>query len=108
MSRQGTREIVLEMFLYALPVYVHFYQALLLYGMSKALLYLLLAVLLLFLVAHKGEIGRALSAGLRALSKLWIAPTRPSQLRELLARIVVLPQSPEVHPLFQRPPPLFA
>jgi uncharacterized membrane protein YqaE (UPF0057 family) len=53
MNRRDCKEAVLDIFLYVLPVYLPFYQALLVAGIGRAILLLLLTVLLMFLVANR-------------------------------------------------------
>ena len=73
MNRRDCKEAVLDIFLYVLPVYLPFYQALLVAGIGRAILLLLLTVLLMFLVANRADIGRAVAACVRALPSLYVA-----------------------------------
>ena len=108
MNRRGYKEDVLDMFLYMLPVYLPFYQALLLHGMGRAIVFLLLAILLMFLVAHKADIGRVFSACLTVFPNSWVTRAPKLAWRELWSYCSALPHAPTLPKLFQRPPPLFA
>jgi len=98
----------MDMFLYMLPVYLPFYQALLIHGIGRAILFLLLAVLLMFLVGRKADICCSLAACLKAISSSSIAPARVIGFRELSFAFLAVPNEPSLSALFQRPPPLFA
>jgi hypothetical protein len=108
MNRQGYKEAVLDLFLYMLPVYLPFYQAMLLHGMGRAIVFLLVAVLLMFLVAQKDDIGGAMSTCLKIFPNLWITPEARVTWRELWIDSSALPDALALPVLFQRPPPLFA
>jgi hypothetical protein len=108
MDRLGCREAVKDMFLYALPVYLPFYQALLLHGMGRAIVFLLLAVVLMFLVAHKAEISRVLVTCLRVFRAAWLASAHAPGVRVLSIESLTLSPGPILTPLFQRPPPSLA
>ncbi len=108
MQRRAWSDVAADMFLYMLPVYVPFYQALLVHGICQAIILLVLAVLLMFLVAHRVDLCRAVTAFLKTLPSSWLAPARHFGLRELSFAAATLPNAPRLSPLFQRPPPLFA
>jgi len=96
-----------DMFLYVLPVYLPFCQALLIHGMGRAVVFLLLAVLLLFMVAHKTDICRAIAVCAKVLSSLWLAHAPRLGLREFSCAFLIVPNEPSLTALFQRPPPFF-
>jgi hypothetical protein len=108
MIRQSYRETLVDVFLYMLPVYLPFYQALLIHGVGQAILFLLLALLFMFLVAHKADVCRSLAFCLKALSSSWVAPARLIGFRELSFGFLAVPNEPNPSALFQRPPPLIA
>ena len=108
MNRRDCKEAVLDIFLYVLPVYLPFYQALLVAGIGRAILLLLLTVLLMFLVANRADIGRAVAACVRALPSSWVAPVPSLGLRELALTSMRIPAAPSLFPFFQRPPPIFS
>jgi hypothetical protein len=107
MGRKGYREVVVDMSLYMLPVYLPFYQALFIHGMGPAIVFLLLAVLLMFMVAHKADICRALAVCLKVLPSLWLAHAPRLGFRELSCAFLIVPNEPNLAALFQRPPPSF-
>ncbi len=108
MNRRGSREVAMDLFLYALPVYLAFYQALVIGGLGRAILFLILAVLLMFLVACRSDIERALAACLSALPSAWLAPVPRFGFRELSFVSLSIPSAPTLSALFQRPPPIFS
>ena len=108
MNRRGSREVTMDLFLYALPVYLAFYHALVIGGLGRAILFLILAVLLMFLVACRLDIECAFAACLRALPSAWLAPAAPSGLRELSFASLSVPSAPRLSAPFQRPPPIFS
>jgi hypothetical protein len=95
----------MDLFLYALPVYLAFYQALLVAGLGRAIVFLILAVLLMFLVACRPDIERAFAACLSALGSAWLAPTPRFEFRELSFASLSVSSAPDRSALFQRPPP---
>jgi len=95
----------MDLFLYALPVYLAFYQALLFAGLGRAILFLILAVLLMFLVACRADIERAFAACLCAIPSAWLVPARRFRFRELSFASLSVPSAPSLSALFQRPPP---
>jgi hypothetical protein len=108
MNRQDYNEAVRDVFLYMLPVYLAFYQALLVAGTGRTIVFVLLTILLMFLVANRAEIGRALRTCLKALPSSWIAPAPKIHFRELAFATLSVPTAPSLSPLFQRPPPIFS
>jgi hypothetical protein len=108
MERPTSREAVRDIFLYMLPVYLPFYQALLLHGMGRAIVFLLLAVLLMFLVAHEAEIRRVLATCLYALCSAWLAPPPAPGVGAPRFETLTVPRAPILAPLFERPPPSLA
>jgi hypothetical protein len=108
MNRRSSREVAIDLFLYALPVYLSFSQALVLAGLSRAIVFLILAVLLMFLVACRPDIERAFAACLRALPSAWLAPVPRLRFRELSFAALSVPSAPSLSEPFQRPPPIFS
>ena len=108
MNRRDSLEAVREVLLYMLPVYLSFYQALLVSGIGRAMVLLLLTVLLMFLVANRAEIFRAFAAFRKALPSSWVAPAPSCGLRELTFASLHVSSAPNLSPLFQRPPPIFS
>jgi len=98
----------MDLVLYGLPVYLPFYQALLADGIARAVVFLVLAALLMFLMSHKGDITRALASCLNALCISWATPAPARRFRELAFAALAVPRAPILNALFQRPPPLFA
>jgi len=98
----------MDLFLYALPVYLAYYEAFLVAGLGRAIVFLILAILLMFLVACRPDIERAFAACLRALPSAWLAPAAPSGLRELSFASLSVPSAPRLSAPFQRPPPIFS
>jgi hypothetical protein len=98
----------MDLVLYALPVYLPFYQALLVDGIARAVVFLVLALLLMFLMAHKADISRALASCLNALCVSWAAPAPARRFGGLAFATLAIPRGPSLNALFQRPPPLFA
>jgi hypothetical protein len=95
----------MDLFLYALPVYLSFSQALVIAGLSRAIVFLILAVLLMFLIACRADIEGAFAACLRALPSAWLAAAPRFGFRELSFARLSVPSAPSLSPLFQRPPP---
>lgn len=108
MNRQGCREALTDLFLYVLPVYLPFYQALLADGIARAIQFLLFALLLMFLASNRAEIGRAIASGVRALCPVCFAPVGAPRFSALPFVTLAVPDAPCLSALFQRPPPLFA
>lgn len=108
MEQQRHREAVMDIVLYALPVCLPFYQALLIGGIGRAMLLLLLAVLLMFLVSRSADFCRSIAAGLRELPFSWLAPAPRLGFRQLSFASLAVPNAPSLSPLFQRPPPIFS
>jgi len=108
MELQRHRKAVMDVLLYALPVYLPFYQALLMGGIARAMLLLVLAVLLMFLVRCSVDLGRSIAERLRTLPSAWLAPTPCLGFRELAFASLAIPSAPSLSPLFQRPPPIFS
>jgi|HubBroStandDraft_2_1064218.scaffolds.fasta_scaffold370062_2 hypothetical protein len=108
MNRQEGLEAVREALLYMLPVYLSFYQALLVAGIGRAVLLLLLTVLLMFLVSNRAEIFRAFATALKALPSSWVVPAPSYRLRDLSIASPHFSAAPSLSPLFQRPPPIFS
>jgi hypothetical protein len=108
MNRRDSLEAARETILYMLPVYLSFYQALLVAGFGRAIVLLLLTVLLMFLVANRAEIFRTFAAALKALPSSWVAPAPRYRLRDLSLASLHLSAAPSLSPLFQRPPPIFS
>ena len=98
----------MDLFLYALPVYLAFYEALLVAGLGRAIVFLILAVLLMFLVAYRADIERAFAACLRVLPSAWLAPAPRFGFRELSFASLSVPSGPSLSALFQHPPPIFS
>jgi len=107
-EQQEHTEAVMDFFLYALPVYLPFYQALLMGGIGRAVLVLLLAILLMFLVRRSEEFFRAIAACLKSLPSSWLTPTPWLGFRQLSFASLAVPNTPGLSPLFQRPPPIFS
>lgn len=105
---QSCGQTVRDIFLYTLPVYLPFYQALLVHGVSRAIVFMALAVLLMFVTAHRAEIGEACHAFLMALRFPLAVPVQAFALRTLAFATLAVPEAPSPAALFQRPPPLFA
>lgn len=108
MNRRDCKEGVRDVFLYMLPVYLAFYQALLVAGTGRAIVFVLLTFLLMFLVANRGDIGGVLTVYLKAPPSSWIAPAPTVRFRELAFVSLSIPIAPSLSPLFQRPPPIFS
>ena len=108
MSRRDSLVGVREAVLYMLPVYLSFYQALLVAGIGRAIVLLLLTALLMFLVSNRAEVFRAFAALMKALPSSWIAPVPSCGLRELSFASLHVSATPCLSPLFQRPPPTFS
>jgi hypothetical protein len=108
MNRRDSLEAVREIILYMLPVYLSFYQALLVAGIGRAIVLLLLSILLMFLVANRAEIFGAFAAFLKALPSSWVAPAPIYRLRDLRFVSLHVSAVPSLSPLFQRPPPIFS
>jgi hypothetical protein len=98
----------MDILLYMLPVYLPFYQAMLVAGVGRAIVLLLLAVVLMFLVTRRADVVRAIASCLHALPSSWLAPPPAIGLRELSFASLAVPSAPSLAPLFQRPPPLFS
>jgi hypothetical protein len=107
-EQQKHREMAVDILMYMLPVYLPFYQAMLVAGVGRAVVLLLLAVLLMFLVTRRADVVRAIASCLRALPSSWLAPAPEIGFRELSFASLSVPNAPSLAPLFQRPPPLFA
>jgi len=95
----------MDLFLYALPVYLAFYQALLVAGVGRAIVFLILAVLLMFLVSCRSDIERAFAACISALGSAWLSPAPRFEFRELSFASLSVPSALGPPALFQRPPP---
>jgi len=108
MNRPGSREIAMDLFLYALPVYLAFNRALLVAGLGRAIVFFILAVLLMFLIACRADIERAFAACLRTLPSAWLAPVLRQGFRELSFASLSIPSAPSLSAPFQRPPPVFS
>jgi hypothetical protein len=108
MNRLDSKQAVLDILLYAPPVYLPFYQALLVAGLGRAVVLLLLTFLLMFLAANRAEISRTITACMKALPLNWLAPEPKARYRELDFASLAMPRAPILSPLFQRPPPLFS
>lgn len=108
MEQQKCSEALRDFFLYALPVYLPFYQALLMGGIGRAILVLLLAILLLFLVRRSEDFFRAIAACLKVLPSAWLAPASCVGFRQLSFASLAVPNTPSLSSLFQRPPPTFS
>jgi hypothetical protein len=98
----------MDILLYMLPVYLPFYQAMLVAGVGRAMFLLLLAVLLMFLVTRRADVVRAIASCFKALPSSWLAPPLDSGFRELSFASLAVPSAPSRAALFQRPPPLFS
>jgi hypothetical protein len=108
MNRRDSLEGVREAILYMLPVYLSFYQALVMAGIGRAIVLLLLTALLMFLVANRAEVFRAFAAFRKALPSSWVAPTPSYRLEELSFASLHVSAAPSLSALFQRPPPIFS
>ncbi len=108
MNRRDSLEGVREAVLYMLPVYLSFYQALVMAGIGRAIVLLLLTLLLMFLVANSADIARAFTAFMKRLPSSWVAPAPSFELRELSFASLYVAATPSLSPLFQRPPPIFS
>jgi hypothetical protein len=108
MNRRDFREAALHIFLYALPVYLPFYQAILAAGFSRAVFLLLLSVLVMFLVANRADVSRVIAACLRAFSTSWMIPPLHISPSETSRSSLFVPATPSLSPLFQRPPPIYS
>jgi hypothetical protein len=108
MEQQRHREAAMDIVLYALPVYLPFYQALLMGGIARAMLLLLLAVLLMFLVRYSVDLYRSIALCRRTLPSQWLAPAPCLGFRQLSFASLAVPSAPSLSPLFQRPPPIFS
>ena len=98
----------MDILLYMLPVYLPFYQAMLVAGVGRAIVLLLLAVLLMFLVTRRADVVRAIASCLNVFPSSWLAPPPAIGSRELSFASLFVPSAPSLAPLFQRPPPLFS
>jgi hypothetical protein len=108
MNRRISREVAMDLLFYALPVYLSFSQALVIAGLSRAIVFLMLAVLLMFLVARRADIEGAFAACLSALGSAWLAPVPRLRFWELSFAALSVPSAPSLSALFQRPPPIFS
>lgn len=108
MVRRSGGEAVVELFLYALPVYLPFYQALLVHGLGRAILILALAMLLMFLATNRHEVIRALIGWLAAFFNVAHSSLTTEGFRSSVARFDAAGREPLLASQFQRPPPRFA
>jgi len=95
-------------YMYMLPLYLPYFPALIALLVGKAVVSVLLAVLVMFLVAHRSEAVHAITAALKAFPTAWLAPSPVFGFHEICFASLAIPTAPRLTPLFQRPPPLFA
>jgi hypothetical protein len=106
MGRRTNSEIARDVVFYALPVYLPFYPSLLLDGMGRALIFLLLALLLLFVASRKAEIGHFLGGCWPRVS-CWIPNAEAAFGFIDLEYALALPSALRLAPQLPRPPPNF-
>jgi len=108
--RQLYREVAADfcLYMYMLPVYLPYFPALIALLVGKAVVSVLLAVLVMFLVAHRTEAIHAITTALKAFPTAWLAPVPVLGFHEICFASLAVPAAPRLTPLFQRPPPLFA
>jgi hypothetical protein len=108
MNRLSSRDAAIEFLLYAVPVYLPFYQSLLLHGVARAAAVVILAVLLMFLASRKADLSRLLAACVSGWSASIALSSRRLDYRDALHEWLWLPSEPSLPSLSQRPPPCAA
>jgi hypothetical protein len=86
-------------------IYLPFYRGLLVAGAGRSLLLVLLALLLLFLVTHQVEVGRAMRVLARAIFGPAAEAGRDTGFAALSLVELRIPPTPNLAVLFERPPP---
>lgn len=102
--RQAAAEQLFCLFVFCLP----YYQSLLFAGMSGMISFLLLTFLLMFVVERSPAIYSVISAFVKALPSLLVAPTLDRRDRWVSTSLYVVASGPSLDPSFPRPPPLFS
>ena len=101
-------QVVSDAVFYLLTLNVPHYRSLLLAGLGKAICFLLLAALLMFLVVRSADICKAITADLHVVPLSWFAPLRDHGSLEPWSRFPVMPAEPSLSPFSPRPPPIFS
>ncbi len=100
--RQAFRNISLCLLVLGL---VHYDPALVIDGFGKLIVFLVLAILLMFAVSRSADIRRATKALVQSLPTfLFPLVSERASVQQLPAEIV-MPAAPSLSPRFQRPPP---